>query len=74
MSRTEQTRLRLLATFSTTRVSIRVADFDQLDANGTRLLHDWMDAACPGTRDPAHLSPDWPLLDRSPAATAQMLQ
>lgn len=41
MSRTEQTRLRLLATFATGRVPFRASDLQGLDDNGQRLLVDW---------------------------------
>jgi hypothetical protein len=44
MSSTEQTRLRLLATWSTLRVPIRVGDFRQLDSHGAALLADWCTA------------------------------
>jgi hypothetical protein len=44
MSSTEQTRLRLLATWSTVRVPLRVGDFRQLDSHGAALLGDWCTA------------------------------
>lgn len=44
MSSSEQTRLRLLATWSTTRVPLRVRDFRSLDSHGAALLGDWCTA------------------------------
>ena len=44
MSRTEQTRLRLLAFFGSERVGLRVADLHGLDAGGQLLLADWLEA------------------------------
>jgi hypothetical protein len=41
MSRTEQSRLRLLAFFASTRVGLRVSDLGGLDDEGRLLLHDW---------------------------------
>jgi hypothetical protein len=41
MSSSEQTRLRLLATWSTVRVPIRVGDFRSFDPHGAALLGDW---------------------------------
>lgn len=45
MSDSEQTRLRLLATFSFVRIPLRVADFSSFDTNGAALLADWHAAA-----------------------------
>jgi len=44
MSSSEQTRLRLLATWSTIRVPIRVGDFRSFDSHGAALLGDWCTA------------------------------
>jgi hypothetical protein len=44
MSGTEQTRLRLLAVFATTRVPLRSLDLSSLDEAGQRLLADWFQA------------------------------
>jgi hypothetical protein len=44
MSSTERTRLRLLASFATTRVPITVADFGSFDPAGSTLLADWCHA------------------------------
>ena len=41
MSPSERSRLRMLATFSTERVPVSVADFASLDASGRALLTDW---------------------------------
>lgn len=41
MSRTEQSRLRLLAFFAPTRVRLNVADLGGFDDEGRLLLHDW---------------------------------
>jgi hypothetical protein len=44
LSTTEQTRLRLLATFATVPVAIRVGDVARFDAAGQALLADWCQA------------------------------
>jgi hypothetical protein len=44
MSRTERTRLRLLAFFAAERVPISANDLNGLDADGQRLLADWCTA------------------------------
>ena len=41
MSRTEVSRLRLLATLGTERVEFAANDLDGFDADGLRLIHDW---------------------------------
>lgn len=46
MSTSERARLRMLATFSSERVLISVADFASLDASGRALLADWAAAVC----------------------------
>lgn len=44
MSRTERTRLRLLAFLSPARVALALGDLDGLDDEGTHLLDDWWTA------------------------------
>lgn len=44
MSRTEQSRLRLLATFSTVRVGFKVGDLGGFDDAGRLLIVDWLAA------------------------------
>jgi hypothetical protein len=44
MSCSEQTRLRLLATFAAVRVPLRAGDFASFDGEGSRLLADWCQA------------------------------
>lgn len=48
MSGSERTRLRLLATFSTQRIPLRVGDFRSFDASGDALLGDWCAAVQAG--------------------------